>query len=140
MLPLSNILTVQTLTNFLLLSIQKLDVRLTLDSEGNGAAASTVSMRILNVPFYGLGVAEVVASGTDKYPVGTLITANTGYENYTAFEYADNPYNLIRVLPAHARDESTGVALYNYVSTLGMPGLTALAVSFRLFWPNRLSS
>jgi NADPH-dependent curcumin reductase CurA len=87
-------------------------------------------MRILNVPFYGLGVAEVVASGTDKYPVGTLITANTGYEKYTVFEHADNPYNFIRVLPAHARDESTGVGLYNYVSALGMPGLTALAVSF----------
>ena len=90
-------------------------------------------MRILNVPFYGLGVAEVVASGTDKYPVGTLITANTGYEKYTVFEHADNPYNFIRVLPAHARDESTGVGLYNYVSALGMPGLTALAVSFCLF-------
>ncbi|KAG0373361.1 hypothetical protein BGX24_011817, partial [Mortierella sp. AD032] len=99
-------------------------VRLTLDSEGTEA---TASMRILNVPFYGLGVAEVVASGTDKYPVGTLITANTGYEEYTVFEYADNPYNLIRILPAHARDESTGVGLYNYVSALGMPGLTALA-------------
>ncbi|KAG0303792.1 hypothetical protein BGZ97_001749 [Linnemannia gamsii] len=99
-------------------------VRLTLDSEGSEA---TAPMRILNVPFYGLGVAEVVASGTDKYPVGTLITANTGYEKYTVFEYADNPYNFIRVLPAHARDESTGVGLYNYVSALGMPGLTALA-------------
>ncbi|KAF9309283.1 hypothetical protein BG003_009939 [Podila horticola] len=99
-------------------------VRLTLDSEGNEA---TASMRILNVPFYGLGVAEVVASGTDKYPVGTLITANTGYEKYTVFENADNPYNLIRVLPEHARDESTGVGLYNYISALGMPGLTSLA-------------
>lgn len=84
-------------------------------------------MRVLNVPFYGLGVAEVAASGSDKYPVGTLVTANIGYENYTVLKNAEDPYNFIRVLPAHARDESTGVGLHNYISALGMPGLTSLA-------------
>ncbi|KAF9385978.1 hypothetical protein CPB97_004243 [Podila verticillata] len=99
-------------------------VRLTLDEDGNEA---TAPMRVLNAPFYGLGVAEVAASGSDKYPVGTLVTANTGYENYTVLKNAEDPYNFIRVLPAHARDESTGVGLYNYISALGMPGLTSLA-------------
>ncbi|KAF9206022.1 hypothetical protein BGZ59_000163 [Podila verticillata] len=78
-------------------------VRLTLDEDGNEA---TAPMRLLNVPFYGLGVAEVVASGSDKYPVGTLVTANTGYENYTVLKNAEDPYNFIRVLPAHARATS----------------------------------
>lgn len=38
-----------------------------------------------------------------------------------------NTQSDIRVLPAHARDESTGVPLSNYISALGMPGLTAFA-------------
>lgn len=112
------------LTTFFLIQLKNSDVRLTLDEDGNEA---TAPMRVLNAPFYGLGVAEVAASGSDKYPVGTLVTANTGYENYTVLKNAEDPYNFIRVLPAHARDESTGVGLYNYISALGMPGLTSLA-------------
>ncbi|KAG0018997.1 hypothetical protein BGZ81_009967 [Podila clonocystis] len=101
-------------------------VRFTLDETGGGTPAS---WRQLNVPFYGLGVAEIVASGHPKYPVGTLVTINTGYEKYTRVSGLDDPDQPsdIRVLPAHARDESKGVRLSNYVSALGMNGLTAYA-------------
>ncbi|KAK3829061.1 MAG: hypothetical protein J3Q66DRAFT_324255 [Benniella sp.] len=101
-------------------------VRFTLDETGGDTPAS---WRTLNVPFYGLGICEVVASGSSKYPVHALLSANTGYEQYTRLSGVDNPNNEhgIRVLPAHARDESTGVPLSNYISALGMPGLTAFA-------------
>jgi NADPH-dependent curcumin reductase CurA len=87
------------------------------------------SFRQLNDPFYGLGVAEVVASGYEKYPVGTLVSGNTGYEKFTRLSGLNDPNTQsdIRVLPAHARDESKGVPLSNYISALGMPGLTAYA-------------
>ncbi|KAF9282526.1 hypothetical protein BGZ88_010988 [Linnemannia elongata] len=101
-------------------------VRFTLDETGGDLPQS---FRQLNDPFYGLGVAEVVASGYEKYPVGTLVTANTGYEKFTRISGLNDPNTQsdIRVLPAHARDESTGVPLSNYISALGMPGLTAFA-------------
>ncbi|KAF9937622.1 hypothetical protein BGZ75_006615 [Mortierella antarctica] len=101
-------------------------VRFTLDETGGETPAS---WRTLNDPFYGLGVAEVVASGCEKYPVGTLVSVNTGYEKYTRVAGLNDPNSAsdIRVLPAHARDESTGVPLSNYISALGMPGLTAFA-------------
>jgi NADPH-dependent curcumin reductase CurA len=103
-----------------------LDVRFTLDETGGDTPAA---WRTLNVPFYGLGICEVVASGSSKYPVHALLSANTGYEQYTRLSGVDDPSNEagIRVLPAHARDESTGVPLSNYISALGMPGLTAFA-------------
>ncbi|KAG0214918.1 hypothetical protein BGX28_001124 [Mortierella sp. GBA30] len=101
-------------------------VRFTLDETGDGMPAS---WRQLNDPFYGLGIAEVIASGYEKYPVGTLVSSNTGYEKYTRISGLGDPNTPsdIRVLPAHARDESTGVPLSNYISALGMPGLTAFA-------------
>ncbi|KAG0347029.1 hypothetical protein BG004_000254 [Podila humilis] len=100
-------------------------VRLTLDEHGVTPAA----FRTLNDTFYGLGVAQVAASGHPKYPVGTLVTINTGYEKYTRVSGLDDPNQPsdIRVLPAHAQDESKGVRLSNYISALGMPGLTAFA-------------
>lgn len=71
----------------------------------------------------------MIASGYEKYPVGTLVSVNTGYEKYTRVAGLNDPNTPsdIRVLPAHARDESTGVPLSNYISALGMPGLTAFA-------------
>ncbi|KAG0365017.1 hypothetical protein BC939DRAFT_502835 [Gamsiella multidivaricata] len=101
-------------------------VRLTLDETGANVPAA---WRQLNVPFYGLGIAEVVASGVVKYPVGALVSVNTGYEQYTRVSGLDDPKTQtdIRMLPAHARDESRGVPLSNYISALGMPGLTAYA-------------
>lgn len=87
------------------------------------------SWRQLNEPFHGLGVAEIVASGHPKYPVGTLVTISTGYEKYTRVSGLDDPTapSDIRVLPKHARDESRGARLSHYVSALGMNGLTAFA-------------
>jgi NADPH-dependent curcumin reductase CurA len=84
---------------------------------------------VLGDPFYGLGVSQVVASGSAQYPVGTILSVNTGYEQYTRLAGVDNPNNEhgIRVLPAHAKDESKGVSLAYYISALGMPGLTAYA-------------
>ncbi|KAF9111160.1 hypothetical protein BGX27_005320 [Mortierella sp. AM989] len=101
-------------------------VRFTLDETGSDMPAS---WRQLNEKFYGLGVAEIVASGCEKYPVGSLVTINTGYEQYTRVAGLNdsNTQSDIRVLPAHARDESKGVPLSNYISALGMPGLTAFA-------------
>lgn len=108
---------------FLMLTI---DVRFTLDETGGDTPDS---WRRLNDPFYGLGISEVVASGSNQYSVGTLLSVNTGYEQYTRLSGVDDPSNQhgIRVLPAHARDESKGVPLSNYISALGMPGLTAFA-------------
>ncbi|KAF9434212.1 hypothetical protein BGZ76_008382 [Entomortierella beljakovae] len=101
-------------------------VRFTLDETGGDTPAS---WRQLNDKFYGLGVAEIVASGAEKYPVGSLVSINTGYEQYTRVAGLNDPNSEsdIRLLPAHARDESTGVPLSNYISALGMPGLTAYA-------------
>lgn len=101
-------------------------MRFTLNETGGDLP---LSFRQLNDPFYGLGVAEVVASGYEKYPVGTLVSGNTGYEKFTRLSGLNDPNTQsdIRVLPAHARDESTGVPLSNYISALGMPGLTAFA-------------
>ncbi|KAF9996282.1 hypothetical protein BGZ80_010295 [Entomortierella chlamydospora] len=101
-------------------------VRFTLNETGGDTPAS---YRRLNDTFYGLGIAEIVASGCDKYPVGSLVTINTGYEQYTRVSGLNDPNTQsdIRVLPAHARDESKGVPLSNYISALGMPGLTAYA-------------
>ncbi|KAF9997242.1 hypothetical protein BGZ65_007173 [Modicella reniformis] len=101
-------------------------VRFSLDETGGDTPAS---LRRLNDPFYGLGISEVVASGSSQYPVGSLLSVNTGYEKYTHLSGVDDSNNEhgIRVLPAHARDESKGVPLSNYISALGMPGLTAFA-------------
>ncbi|KAF8929133.1 hypothetical protein BGZ58_009155 [Dissophora ornata] len=101
-------------------------VSFTLDETGGDMPAS---WRKLNDVVYGLGIAEIVASGVPKYPVGTLVSINTGYEQYTCVSGLDDPNTPtdIRVLPEHARHESKGVPLSNYISALGMPGLTAFA-------------
>ncbi|KAF9177841.1 hypothetical protein BGZ51_000550 [Haplosporangium sp. Z 767] len=101
-------------------------VRFTLDE---GSEDVSPERRLLNVPFSGLGVSEVVASGVEKYPVGSLVSTDTGYEQYTRISGLNDPNTSsdIRILPAHARDESKGVPLSNYISALGMPGLTAFA-------------
>ncbi|KAF9404936.1 hypothetical protein BGZ94_003870 [Podila epigama] len=101
-------------------------IRFTLDESYTGTPAA---LRQLNMPFYGLGIAEVAASGHPKYPVGTLVSIDTGYEKWTRVSNLDDPSvsSHIRILPAHARDESTGVPLSSYISALGMPGLTAFA-------------
>ncbi|KAG0036367.1 hypothetical protein BGZ82_004305 [Podila clonocystis] len=72
---------------------------------------------------------EHLPDSIDLNSVHTLVTINTGYEKYTrvsGLDDLDQPSD-IRVLPAHARDESKGVRLSNYVSALGMNGLTAYA-------------
>ncbi|KAI1315864.1 hypothetical protein EDD11_000240 [Mortierella claussenii] len=104
-------------------------VRFTLNETGGDMPDS---QRRLNDVFNGLGIAEIVASGSavsSKYPLGSLVSINTGYEQYTRVAGLDDPNTQsdIRVLPQHARDEATGVPLSNYISALGMPGLTAYA-------------
>ncbi|KAF9915957.1 hypothetical protein BX616_004964 [Lobosporangium transversale] len=104
-------------------------VRFTLNETGGDTPAS---WRLLNVPFYGLGISEIIASGeavATKYPVGALVSGNVGYEQYTRISGLDDPKTQtdLRILPAHARDETKGVPLSYYISALGMPGLTAYA-------------
>ncbi|KAG0312224.1 hypothetical protein BGZ99_009649 [Dissophora globulifera] len=101
-------------------------VRFSLDETGGDLP---LEYRKLNDIFYGLGIAEVVASGVPKYPIGTLVSGSIGYENFTRLTGLDDPNTQsdLRILPPHARDESTGVPLSNYISALGMPGLTAFS-------------
>ncbi|KAF8932883.1 hypothetical protein BGZ52_009164 [Haplosporangium bisporale] len=66
------------------------------------------------------GVAEVIESKNAKYPVGSIIHAFVGWEEYTVLP--DLP--TTRIIPG-ARE--TNLPLSSYVGVLGMPGLTAWA-------------
>ncbi|KAF8939718.1 hypothetical protein EDD21DRAFT_369669 [Dissophora ornata] len=71
-------------------------------------------------PMDARGVAEVVESKNDKYPVGSVIHAFVGWEKYTVL--SDLP--TTRIIP-DARESK--LPLSSYVGVLGMPGLTAYA-------------
>ncbi|KAF9404537.1 hypothetical protein BGZ94_004111 [Podila epigama] len=69
-------------------------------------------------PLDARGVAEVIESKNEKYPVGSIIHAFIGWEEYTVLK--DLP--TTRIIP-NARE--TDLPLSSYVGVLGMPGLTA---------------
>ncbi|KAK3829113.1 MAG: hypothetical protein J3Q66DRAFT_324374 [Benniella sp.] len=71
-------------------------------------------------PLEARGVAEVIESKNEKYPVGSIIHAFVGWEEYTVLP--DLP--TTRIIP-EAR--TTKLPLSSYVGVLGMPGLTAYA-------------
>ncbi|GJJ73461.1 hypothetical protein EMPS_05819 [Entomortierella parvispora] len=71
-------------------------------------------------PLDARGVAEVIESKNPKYPVGSIIHAFVGWEEYSVVP--DLP--TTRIIPG-ARD--SGLPLWSYVSVLGSPGLTAYA-------------
>lgn len=71
-------------------------------------------------PLDARGVAEVIESKNAKYPVGSIIHAFVGWEEYTVLP--DLP--TTRIIPG-ARE--TNLPLSSYVGVLGMPGLTAWA-------------
>ncbi|KAF9578885.1 hypothetical protein BGW38_005098, partial [Lunasporangiospora selenospora] len=64
------------------------------------------------------GVGEVIESKNPKFPVGSIVHAFTGWEQYTVVP--DLP--TTRIIP-DARE--VDLPLSNYVGVLGMPGLTA---------------
>lgn len=66
-------------------------------------------------PLDARGVAEVVESKNPKYPVGSIIHAFVGWEEYTVLP--DLP--TTRIIP-EARE--SGLPLSSYVGVLGMPG------------------
>ncbi|KAF9549757.1 hypothetical protein EC957_002822 [Mortierella hygrophila] len=69
-------------------------------------------------PLDARGVAEVIESKNSKYPVGSIIHAFVGWEEYTVLP--DLP--TTRIIP-EARESK--LPLSSYVGVLGMPGLTA---------------
>ncbi|KAF9926723.1 hypothetical protein FBU30_003755 [Linnemannia zychae] len=71
-------------------------------------------------PMEARGVAEVIESKNPKYPVGSIIHAHVGWEEYTVLP--DLP--TTRIIPG-ARE--TKLPLSSYVGVLGMPGLAAYA-------------
>ncbi|KAF9284401.1 hypothetical protein BGZ68_004709 [Mortierella alpina] len=71
-------------------------------------------------PLDARGVAEVIESKNSKYPVGSIIHAFVGWEEYTVVP--DLP--TTRIIP-EARESK--LPLSSYVGVLGMPGLTAYA-------------
>ncbi|KAK9688072.1 hypothetical protein K7432_014537 [Basidiobolus ranarum] len=77
-------------------------------------------LKQLNIPIIGLGVSEVIETKNSTYPVGTIVSGNTGWETYSI----GKEKNDFRVLE-NARQSV--VPLSHYVGALGMPGLTAYA-------------
>jgi len=70
-------------------------------------------------PLEARGVAEVIESKNPKYPVGSIIHAFIGWEEYTVLP--DLP--TTRIIP-EARE--CGLPLSSYVGVLGMPGMCLL--------------
>ncbi|KAF9187334.1 hypothetical protein BGZ51_001424 [Haplosporangium sp. Z 767] len=66
------------------------------------------------------GVAEVIESKNSKYPVGSIIHAFVGWEEYTVLPELPNT----KIIP-QARELQSSLPLSSYVGVLGMPGLTA---------------
>lgn len=67
----------------------------------------------------GLGVGEIVASNSDRYAVGDLVSGTTGWQEYTI---ADSGGNRLRVLPEGA----------DPLDAIGLFGPTGLAAYFGL--------
>ncbi|KAK3815883.1 MAG: hypothetical protein JOS17DRAFT_405478 [Linnemannia elongata] len=82
--------------------------------------ASYSSAFEIGKPLDARGVAEVIESKNSKYPVGSIIHAFVGWEEYTVLP--DLP--TTRIIP-EARESK--LPLSSYVGVLGMPGLTAYA-------------
>ncbi|KAG0006701.1 hypothetical protein BGZ65_004946 [Modicella reniformis] len=71
-------------------------------------------------PLDARGVAEVIESKNDKFPVGSIIHAFIGWEEYTVLPELPTT----RIIPGV---RETKLPLSSYVGVLGMPGLTAYA-------------
>ncbi|KAK3813684.1 MAG: hypothetical protein JOS17DRAFT_453213 [Linnemannia elongata] len=69
-------------------------------------------------PMSGYGVAEVKESKNDAYPVGTIVSGFTGWQEYSVIPGASG----LRVLPG-ARESP--IPLSAHIGVLGMPGMTA---------------
>ncbi|KAF9907229.1 hypothetical protein EC991_011219 [Linnemannia zychae] len=76
----------------------------------------------LQKPMSGYGVAEIIESKNPAFPVGSLVSGMTGWEQYSVIP---GPFTkFLRVLPKNAR-ESKKIPLSAWVGVLGMPGFTA---------------
>jgi len=73
-------------------------------------------------PARGGAVGEVVASGADTVPVGSLVLHDAGWRDYA----------LIPADQAQVRQREEGLSPSLYLGALGMPGLTAYAGLFRI--------
>ncbi|KAF9339875.1 hypothetical protein BGZ91_004387 [Linnemannia elongata] len=69
-------------------------------------------------PMSGYGIAEVKESKNDAYPVGTIVSGFTGWQEYSVVPGASG----LRVL--HGARESS-IPLSAHLGVLGMPGMTA---------------
>lgn len=65
----------------------------------------------------GLGLGQIVASNSDKYPVGDLCVGSPGWQEYASTADAQMPWN---VLP-----RGTGLPPTTMLGALGMTGMTA---------------
>ncbi|KAF9912999.1 hypothetical protein EC991_005867 [Linnemannia zychae] len=66
----------------------------------------------------GLGVSEVIESKNDAYPVGSIVTGFTGWQEYSVIPGASG----LRIIPG-ARESP--IPLTAHIGVLGMPGMTA---------------
>ncbi|KAF9179742.1 hypothetical protein BGZ51_006566 [Haplosporangium sp. Z 767] len=69
-------------------------------------------------PLNGYGVAEVIESKNDAFPVGTVVAGFVGWEEYTVAPGAQG-------LRAISDARNPKIPLSSYLGVLGMPGLTA---------------
>ena len=70
----------------------------------------------------GGAIGEVVASGSDALPVGTVVQSNNGWR-----EYFCAPADQVQKL-----DAADGIPVQGYLGAMGMPGLTAYAGLLRV--------
>jgi NADPH-dependent curcumin reductase CurA len=73
-------------------------------------------------PARGGAVGEVVAGGTDRLPVGSLVLHDSGWREHA----------LLGVDQVRRLERADGVPVSYYLGVLGMPGLTAYAGLFRI--------
>ena len=74
-------------------------------------------------PVQGVVIGEVIESRNSDYPVGCIVSARTAWEQFSVLDGSDLCNTL---LPAD------GVPLHQYMSTLGLTGMTAWVGLYRV--------
>lgn len=101
----------------------KIDMRGKMRDAGKASYSSAFE---IGKPLDARGVAEVIESKNSKYPVGSIIHAFVGWEEYTVLP--DLP--TTRIIP-EARESK--LPLSSYVGVLGMPGKFFCFMNLALF-------
>ena len=73
-------------------------------------------------PMHGGGVSEVIESKNASFPVGSIVTGDVGFEQYTVVAGAQG----LRIIPD---GRNSKVPLSSYVGVLGMPGKLLLVIA-----------